>query len=1180
MTNQFQIYSSNRVECLYQRLRDALFSKTSSPFARRMVIVPSPAMKSWLSLRLAEDPSCGISAGIEAGYPDQSIRSIVNMTGVVDTFDRINPSAMELSLLFETLLRNIMRNYSTLGKRQQAIWSPLLDYLSFFNDATSRKLDRRLTALCSKLSKQFGEYTVYDSLMLNEWTEGRGAGWQSELWKHLLEAYPKLIFPFQEMEEAITRINEGRANLKGRNLEVHLFSVSFLAAKHHHFLQQVAREVPVHYYMLSPCQVFWSDICSDKENTRLEAYWKKRGVSRSQQIALEDFLQERNPLLANFGKLGREMSKQVEEVDAKVVEDYILTQSICDHEQYESILIEDEVVLENSNKSLTLLQALQADMLLLRNPDPDNKIELDTQDRSFEIHVAPSRKREVEIIYDILLRIIQKHAQDSDPIAPNDIIVMAPEIMEYEAHIRSVFGSRESLLDYQIMDVSMPVQSELIRGFLHLLDMAFGRWEAESVVELFGFSSFLRRHGINQEEVNRIRGWIKDSGVRWGLSSDHRNELLSKDHSLRKLADSNSAGTWEHATTRLLMGLAYDVSSLEDEVIFDAKIAPLEGMETSTALVLGRWLYLLKSIQEDLKVFASSKEMTAADWAAYLKCILEAYFRPDSTDKSSMEIWDTLEAKIGSIGNAGRIAGKSTFPFSTIRSHLNAALNQESVSFRESHLHSVKFCSMLPMRALPSKVILVMGMHESAYPRRDFKLSINEMLQSKSADYNPSQTDFDRYIFLEAILSSRQYFIATYPGYSVEDNKEQPASLLVQELLSYADQGYCFAENIQPSKYLVVKHPFHAFDKTYFKPQSQIQSFSPSSFAFAKAYYDHLQRKAPHAFLKDFAVHLSGNSNVDDSEITLDVKELANFAKDPLKVYFNKTLGVYLKNSEDSKIKSTEDFEISNLHKAVLQKAALKKPIDLILKSAENEGLIPPGMFGEVAIENMKQAFETLQSNCKSMGVDIQNLGVLHFADHFEKPFFNERGIWELPSIRIPYQGKFHVKLIGKISNICSEGIVDMKEGKETQVLRQWPYYLAFHHAINLYGLPMKPQLLFAKDMAMKTPFCGDMHPHLEGFLDFYFVGLKNISPLIPEWIPSILKEEPDEFTDKIRKSCFDVHSNFYNDYALWLFKDEMSLPDASSVLQAWKPKAHALYDVMMDHWFPQKEPKKVKIYS
>ncbi len=88
-----------------------------------------------------------------------------------------------------------------------------------------------------------------------------------------------------------------------------------------------------------------------------------------------------------------------------------------------------------------------------------------------------------------------------------------------------------------------------------------------------------------------------------------------------------------------------------------------------------------------------------------------------------------------------------------MRHHLGNAFGSaaEGAGFLE---RGVTFCSMLPMRSIPFKVICLMGMNHESFPRRDYASGLDLMaMQARKGDR--SRREDDLYLFLEALLSAR-----------------------------------------------------------------------------------------------------------------------------------------------------------------------------------------------------------------------------------------------------------------------------------------------------------------------------------------------------------------------------------------------------------------------------------------
>lgn len=1170
MAKQLQTFFSNRIEHLFTRLKGELFGQPSTPFARRLIVVPSPAMKSWLMLQMAKDPDLGIATAIEVSYLDQTLKRLCKLMNLVPQGQQQQSLLhVELALAIEIEIRRILLNIEEMTPKERDLWQPMLHYLKISSLATStdlltKKAERRLTALCEKLAVLFAKYGTYGGPMVSEWEKIPENDWQQKLWcllfkQTLLSSQnPPWNYPYREVSTLLQQPIDVRLE---QDIQVHLFSMSFLPRLQHALLMHLSNLIPVNYYLHSPCQAFWSDIKSDRESQWLQSWYKKQGVSKAQQQDLESYLQDRNPLLANFGKLGREMARQIEESEvAQSFDDYELSADVVNYPQYEEIQ-EDHINLRESQNPLTLLEAIQADMTLLRTPEATKKIPIEKDSDSIQVHVAHTRMREVQILYNALLGIISKHSHEETPVYPGDIIVMAPDISLYTPYIRAVFGCDESALNIQIMDIAILSHSPFVQAFLHLLSLPFGRWDASDLLQLFDYPAFQNRHELNREEVETIRDWVKTAGVRWGEDPHHRNELLKRGHCLQGMVEDSPIGTWEHAIEGLLSSLI--LSSTRDKT--ETTRSVLDNIDSTQSQLLGKWISLLRSLREDLNCLVDGTTLSLSEWAKYLCCLAESYFFIDDSQAEDYEIFLT---HIDAFTIAGQKLGEHPFPFSTIRHHLNASLQKQGEHYREHDLNAVRFCSMLPMRAIPAQVIVMLGMEEGAFPRQQPNLSLNLLQEQKDADYCPSQSDYDRFLFLEALLSARRYLMITYQGFSAADGKEQPPSLLVTELLTYLDKSYTI-ENGLPSQFCMRKHPLHPFDSIYFTPnKNNLQSFSQVDYQACQAFY-HAEKKAPACFVPEFSISNDTTPALVESNqvIRIALKDLIACAKNPIKTYFNRTLGIYLDSEEDRILKNEEEFHLTALQSYFLKKDALKTPVDQIIRQADKDGLLPIGAFKDVAIDKIRTDIAALHQNLTSLGVRPQTIFNISFSEHCRQPKQTEDGHWHLPPLKLPYKENI-IQITGILKDISPQGLIANLKDDKSEIVKIWPEYLVLNSLLKQYALPIQNKLLLVKGSKgkVKEAFFDTPLPHLERYLDYYFTALKHMSPLIPEWVPHLM-QNGDTFDAKMRDSLSNKFSRNYNDYLLWALQGKI-LPDSQMLVSHWQPRAQDLFSDLYRSWY------------
>lgn len=1115
-----QAHYSNRVEELFNQLKARLFH-SSQPFARRLIVVPGPAMKAWLMRQLAEDPAIGIATGLEICYPDQAIKRLCESYGL----SRQVPSRMTIALSIEADIRKVIGSSEELP-----LWKPIVDYLKLRGQplSFSRKSQRRLTTLSDMLAKHFLQYRIYGSAVIKNKQLPK---WQQELWNHVHEDESIDLLPF---------IENSSTKPKRRDVPIHLFGLSHLPKLYHRFMMRVSQDLPLNFYVLSPCQFFWSDLVSDRERERLEAYWKKRGVSSAQQQALSGFLRDRNPLLANWGKLGRETAKQLEESEVEMTERYLLSQAAASQEVYQERLTED-IELCDTHHPLHLLDVVQTDLALLRYPDKEHPVRLLEKDESIQVHISSNRMREVQILYDNLLGILNKHIDDPKAIRPGDILVMAPNIHEYAPYIEAVFGANDSLLEPQVMDMDMPSNAPSVRAFQQMLSLSFSRWEASLVLQLLDCESFQRKQGFSYDDVGTIREWTQSTGVRWGMNADHREELLRRDQCLQGMVDRSPTGTWEHGIDKLL----------SDLIIGDSKqVDPVQ------AALLGTWIYLLGSIRSALRCLQDNTEMTLEGWTTYLRDLYNRFLGDDDAESS-----EELEQFFSNLAKV-KEGVEQKFSFHTIWHHLQSSFNQPHCHHAEPLAHKVRFCSLLPMRAIPAQVVAILGMDEGAYPRQEPTSTLNALKGNPQSDYCPSQVDYDRYLILEALLSARAYLLLSYVGYANGDSKERPPSLLVTELLNYLDRA-CIVVEKKPSQVCVWRHPHHPYDKEYFNSASGFRNFSQLHYQQAKAFY--------------LGTSITGSESAVQTPIQVfsdrvAMHDLMALARNPIKTYLNKTLGIYLDNPEKQRIKDDEELYLNALHRYIIKKNAFTKPVDELLKEAHKSGLLPVGAFQPVIVEKLKQEIASIKLNLETCGVMPQDVFSITLTDRVQTPKRHSSGDWELPALEISYRDKT-TRLTGVLSELSPQGMIATGKDDKANVVKILPQYLVLSCLAKVYDLPLATDLVIINEVRgkKKTAFLADPFSALGSYVEYYHRAQEQMSPLVPDWIPQLLDQDAQEFRRKVTSSVNDPFHPNVNEYLSWAVQKNM-LPQHPEQVAYWRGWAEQLFASLYDNWYPQRK--------
>ncbi|MFN3786165.1 MAG: exodeoxyribonuclease V subunit gamma, partial [Thiothrix sp.] len=490
-----------------------------------------------------------------------------------------------------------------------------------------------------------------------------------------------------------------------------------------------------------------------------QEYWgdiESEKRKHKQQADRQTYFSVGNPLLASWGRQGRDFIDLLIDAGADL----------------------HDVPLFIPPEADTLLAQIQRDILLLQMPTP---LPSPPNKPSLNFHACHSPLREVEVLYDQLLELF---TQNPD-LTPADVVVMTPDIDTYAPYLDAVFASAPHPLPYSIADRSPGYAQSVLNLCTQLLKLPQGRGDAESILALLEFAEVREHLGLDETAVLQCRHWIRAVNIRWGIDA-HSRSLLG--------GAPTPEHTWRYGLDRLLLGYA-----MPSEDLF-ADILPWNELEGSQAELLGRlqqWLDALFAL-----LTWSQQQHTLPEWTQRFRQLLNALVGENAPLQSVWLALDTLECTAQDAGFAQPIT------WQVFQSALAELLDKRSES--EGFLgRGITCCALMPMRTVPFRFVALIGMNDGVFPRRDARASFDRM-GDKVQRGDRLKRDEDRYLFLESLLSAREWLYISYVGQSAQDNSELPPSVLVSELMDYA-------ERCQPGarETLLTKHPLQAFSQKY-----------------------------------------------------------------------------------------------------------------------------------------------------------------------------------------------------------------------------------------------------------------------------------------------------------------------------------------------------------------------------
>ncbi len=927
------VIHANRLENLRDLVVAWIDQHPLPPLRQETILVQSNGMAQWLKLALAAGDGLNICAAVDVQLPARFLwrcyQTVLGEASVptVSPFDKA-----ELSWRIFRRLPELLGD-----SRFQA----LRRFLADDGEATKRH------QLAECLADLFDQYQVYRADWLEDWAAGRdqlrGAhgqflplaedqSWQPVLWRAIVAdvaeaerggSRAELHRRFMNRLDQLQRLPDAMPS------RVIVFGISSLPEQTLDAFRALGRFCQILLCVNNPCRYYWADIIEHKELLRSQR--RRHPDKLPPSFGDEELHLHANPLLAAWGKQAR---------------DYIgLLSAVDEPEQYQQWfqridLFEDCI---SEETPATLLQRVQQAVLDLQ-PLPATaelrpKIE---SDLSLVFHMAHSPQREVEILHDQLLALMN----DPDrPLHSRDVIVMVPDIDRYAPHIRAVFGQIDGddprYIPFSVSDQRERGRNPLLIALEQLLHLPLARFGVGDLLDWLDVPAVRRRFAIDEAHLPTLGQWIREAGIRWGLHAEHR-QILGMPAGLEQ-------NTWHFGFRRMLLGYAVGADHAWDN------IQPYDEIGGLDAALLGPLIELLDALELSWRELATTAE--PAEWSRRFRALLARFFLADGERETmtldalyaGLDDWDDVCARVGL---------REALPLNVAREAWLAGIDQPSLTQRFL-VGRVNFCTLMPMRSIPFQLVCLLGMNDGDFPRAATALSFDLMASAKS--YRPgdrSRRDDDRYLFLEALLSARRTLYISWIGRGIQDNALRPPSLLVGQLRDYLAAGWQLADHGDVSvdggqallDRITVKHPLQPFSRRYFlKPDDA--DFDGRLFSYAAEWRAALLN------------HPNRNGTDELPPLTLatplSLDLLATFLRHPVKAFFNQRLQVWFEvgdvGHEDCESFAFDRLQAFRLGQELLQAAwhdqhgQAERAFAEQRASQQRQGLLPMAGFANAA---------------------------------------------------------------------------------------------------------------------------------------------------------------------------------------------------------------------------------------
>ena len=721
----------------------------------------------------------------------------------------------------------------------------------------------RQIALADQMADLFDQYQIYRPGLINDWNQSAQspANFQWYLWKRLQQAYQGRV---SDKPSVVNRLKEAlknpvqEAQLNNRIAGLHFFGIAVITPLHLELFQLLAAYIPLHFYLMNPApSYYWLEDETEK------SLIKKRQKNKLRQPE-EGFNLPGNSLLTGWGTV-------IKESFALLYQNEELMNEVYDH-----------WIVPPPDNPASLLHKIQKDIFENAYGTFRQPILLENlHDGSVVFNSCYTKAREVEVLYNELVKIVNARPGE---LAPKDILVLCSNMDDYAPYIRAVFDEAPYDFPYTLSDQKITEGASLFSDLQRLLELNSDNMKAEMVMELVESKNISQRFGITQSDL--IRSAMQAANIRCGTAGEIENDtrLVS----------------WEYGLQRMALGWCISGSPIYNAPSGDTLI-PIDIAEGDTIFELVRFHQFASKLLHHIEQRKSTRSI--GEWINYVReLIADMLFVNDDQDAGD------YHELIAYLDKYNQQAADITdpVPFEVFAYQFNATLQSET---RQQNFGrgGVLFCSLIPMRSIPHKVVALLGMNYNEFPRKDthphFDLQKN----------NPGKGDRnirnnDKHLLLETLLSAKEHILISYQGQDVKDNRPIPPSALVDELINYILEGLP-QPDYQLRKKLIVLHPLHNFSSRY-------------GSGAADGLTSYLSSGPQSPLVKKTMASVAANTV---NNPLIELSSLTKFAKSPITWYLQKNWRITA-YTDDILLSDIESFEIGKFEKANLTAHLLQFP--------------------------------------------------------------------------------------------------------------------------------------------------------------------------------------------------------------------------------------------------------------
>lgn len=914
-------------------LADVLAVPQADVFAPELVAVATRGMERWLSQQLADHLGAvhggdGVCANVEFPFPATLVARAVGLP---------DPAAdpWQPSRLVWPLLEVVDRHLDEPWLRGLRIHLGREDPPEVDAQITALKATRRFAAV-RHLADLLDRYALHRPHLLLDWQAGRdvdpegrplpdGHRWQAEAFRRV-RTLLEIPSPAERLRDAVTALRDPTTPRPDLPERICGFGLTSLPPAHLAVLTALGArdDTAVHLFLLHPSPALWDRVAAEPPPPPAGPLPVLPPRDQDPSTAVV-----RHPLLASWGRDSRELQTTLAALHPSTP---VTGQPPPDA------------------APATLLARIQADLRADREPTAAGPHPLAADDTSLQVHACHGRTRQVEVLHDALL-----HLLEADPtLEPRDIVVMCPDVEAFAPLVTAVFrdAREEAPLDarglpnlrVRLADRALTETNPLLGVVADLLAMAGERVTASALLDLATTPPVRRRFQLGEEDLEKLQRWVRDAGIRWGLDAEQRAVFT-----LAGIAE----GTVAAGVDRMLLGVA----APDDGDHLLGGSAPLDEVEGTDVDLAGRFAELTARLRTVLTRLQGPHPLD--EWVAALVDAADAltlHTRTGAWERTQLTtLLDEVLAEAGPRRDAPLTRAE-------LRALLDHRLRAQPT--RANHrTGDLTVCTLVPMRAVPHRVVCLLGMDDEVFPRQSTP-SGDDLVAAdpRIGDHDPRTED--RQLLLDAVLAAEEHLVVTYAAHDERTGEPRHPCVPIAELLDVA-RATLGGDEVPPHVHRT--HPLRATDARNFTGEAGWRSFDRLALAGARAAA--APSRTPTPFLT------APLPRPDDAAGQIELTALIRLLRDPAGQFLAQALGLWLPDDPELPDDGLP-VELDGLRQWAVGDELLRARIDgvdedRVVAVLRGRGELPPGRLADPTLAQIRAAVDHVATLADEVGAAV-----------------------------------------------------------------------------------------------------------------------------------------------------------------------------------------------------------------